>query len=405
MKILLIVPQIPKVGIKMMESTDSLMNSTIPVEYLHLMALSPSDVEVSVFDAGSNDPVDASLADLIYMSSYTFQISAAYELADRFRELNTKVVIGGSHATALPDEVLLHVDSVIVGEAESVWGQLVMDVKAGVLNKVYKSNDFTDIDSISTSIAELLANNNCSLPRRFRFPTLISKSIINSAAYNNYQELHGSASNEKSIPNLLREIELSGFQHVFLKDQNVLNNASSLYTCIQGLKELGVSWRGDIILSEESVDIDLVHAICYSNCKELTVKFTGNETSFKDIINKHEGLIRKLQDNSVSLWFNFIVGFDDDRNDVYDNIYDVVESYGLRKTTVTLLTPLPGSKLYKIFDNSGRIIDKNWSNYNYINCVFKPKHQSPEQLEEKYIALVKALNRLLFRRAVIALNS
>src|SRR3990170_5864912 len=101
-----------------------------------LAAHTPRDIEVKIIDEGVEKINFDMDVDLVGISAMTFLSSRAYEISDRFRKRGVKVVLGGIHPTAMPEEAKQHADAVVVGEAEEVWPQLLVDLQAGRLRTV-----------------------------------------------------------------------------------------------------------------------------------------------------------------------------------------------------------------------------------------------------------------------------
>ena len=111
-------------------------------------AATPPHWETALCDEGFG-PVDLSAeADVVAITAMTAQAVRAYEIADAFRSRGKTVVMGGFHASNLPDEALGHVDAVVVGEAEAVWPQLLADFEQGRLQKVYRADALVDTAAI-----------------------------------------------------------------------------------------------------------------------------------------------------------------------------------------------------------------------------------------------------------------
>ncbi|MCK5506729.1 MAG: cobalamin-dependent protein, partial [Thermodesulfovibrionia bacterium] len=121
-----------------------------------IAAMTSPDWEVEILDARAT-PVDYSRkVDLVGITAFTAEIPSAYEIADGFRKNGTKVVMGGIHVSALPEEALQHADSVVMGEAEPVWKELLNDVVQGELKSIYRSDSLIEMDSMAFPRRELL---------------------------------------------------------------------------------------------------------------------------------------------------------------------------------------------------------------------------------------------------------
>ena len=121
-----------------------------------IAGLTPPDWEVEIWDARVR-PVDFKVkADLVGITALTSEIPSAYLIADGFRQMGTKVVMGGVHVSALPDEALQHADSVVIGEAEQVWATLLEDLKKGGLKKKYRSEGLCEMKGMAIPRRDLL---------------------------------------------------------------------------------------------------------------------------------------------------------------------------------------------------------------------------------------------------------
>ncbi|HXI10857.1 MAG TPA: cobalamin-dependent protein, partial [Thermodesulfobacteriota bacterium] len=114
-----------------------------------IAALTPGDWEVEVLDARVRDIDYGARVDLVGVTGLTSEIPSAYAIADGFRKAGTKVVMGGVHVSALPEEALGHADSVVIGEAELVWGRLLDDFKRGELRSRYKAGNLCDMGEMA----------------------------------------------------------------------------------------------------------------------------------------------------------------------------------------------------------------------------------------------------------------
>src|SRR5512133_1892408 len=103
-----------------------------------IAALTPQDVEIHHTDE-IVEPTDLERpADLVAITCNTPAANHVYRLADGFRQRGRKVVLGGPHATVLPEEALRHADAVVIGEAESVWSGLIDDFQQGSMRRIYR---------------------------------------------------------------------------------------------------------------------------------------------------------------------------------------------------------------------------------------------------------------------------
>ena len=153
-KLLLILPQSERGywGKLSKKGKAGLVRLSLPV----IAALTPSNWEVEILDARVTHVDFTKKADLVVITALTDEILNAYTIADGFREEGTKVVMGGMHVSALPEEALHHADSVVIGEAEAVWMELLQHVEEDKLKPVYRANSLITMNRIPIPRRELL---------------------------------------------------------------------------------------------------------------------------------------------------------------------------------------------------------------------------------------------------------
>ena len=112
-----------------------------PLGLAMVAALTPPEVEVSLTDENATDIDFQKQTDLVGITAMTITAQRAYEIADTFRARGVKVILGGSHPSALPEEASQHADAVVVGEAEGIWPNVIEDFKANKLQRVYSQRE------------------------------------------------------------------------------------------------------------------------------------------------------------------------------------------------------------------------------------------------------------------------
>ena len=158
MRLLLINPLNPTVSVtKVNESRWNKYRIWKPLGLLVLAAMTPPEWEVSLLDENLSikDFNTLPKPDLVGITAFTSQASRAYAIASDFREKKIPVVMGGIHATMRPEEASKHADSIVTGEAESVWQQVLSDAKNKTLKKIYKG-EHLDLEKMPIARHDLL---------------------------------------------------------------------------------------------------------------------------------------------------------------------------------------------------------------------------------------------------------
>ena len=102
-----------------------------PLAPATIAGLTPKDVEIKFYDDRLEEVPYDEPTDLVAMSVETYTAKRAYQIASEYRKKNVPVIMGGFHATLIPEEVIEYAESIVVGEAENIWGELIEDFKRG----------------------------------------------------------------------------------------------------------------------------------------------------------------------------------------------------------------------------------------------------------------------------------
>ncbi|MDD2965061.1 MAG: radical SAM protein [Bacteroidales bacterium] len=352
-------------------------------------------------------------ADLVGITAFTATAPRAYEIAAEYRQRGIPVVIGGIHASMVPDEAARFADSVVVGEAESVWPQILTDFLEGQLKSRYQGQ-------LTNPIKQ-------PLPRRDLFhPGYIAASIQTSrgcpmnCSFCSVSAFNGHHYRYREIEEVLDELESIPQKFVFFIDDNIVGVSSQakeralqLFSGIikRGIKKYWISQA-----SLNFADDDQLLALAYrSGCRMI---FLGVETEGIDQLTEAGKKVNlaRLKDHTFNAVFNkirrhgigviggFIFGFDHDTPQTIRNRARFIRNSHLDSVQVSMLTPLPGTRLYDELKQQGRLLYTNypydWQRYDY----FEPVHLHPsmtrhEQTLATYQAWHSIFNwsQLIFR--------
>lgn len=352
-----------------------------------IAAMTPSDWEVEILDARAT-PVDFNKrCDLVGITAFTAEIPSAYEIADGFRKKGIKVVLGGIHVSALPDEALVHADSVVVGEAELIWDDLLHDADKGELKPIYTSNIRTDMTGMP-------------VPRR----NLLGRSMYVSG-FNTIQATRGCPFNchycavsaffgnkirTRPIKEVIDEIRDFDTRDFFFIDDNIISKPEYTKELFKALIPLNRTWGGQATINLAK-DETLLSLYSRSGGKYVFIGFeTLSEKNLKSINkmwnspNGYKEAIRRIHKAGINILGSFIFGLDEDAAAVFKNTIDFIREHNIDAAQFHILTPFPGTRLYENFNREGRIIEKDWAKYHTGEVVFKPKNMTCEELQEGY---------------------
>lgn len=340
--------------------------------------------------------------DLIGISAFTARIFDAYKLADELRGFGQTVVLGGIHVSVLPDEALEHADAIVVGEAEAVWASLLQDFENGALNRSYISAeakpkyhlrsskipryDLLDIELYNR--VTLQTTRGCPLDCSFCAASrLISRYKI------------------KPIEHVRRELEaiIDIWSKPFLElaDDNTFYDKRWGKELAQLFSEYGVRWftETDISIAD---DEELLELLAKSGCAQLLIGLESSTPgSLKGVDAKdwkyrqfesYNKKIDKIQSYGVSVNGCFILGFDSDDTSIFESTYEFVATSSLAEVQITLLTPFPGTRLYRELLESDRLFEQVfWDKCTLFDTTFHPKQMSVDELSAGFKWLMKNL--------------
>jgi radical SAM superfamily enzyme YgiQ (UPF0313 family) len=360
-----------------------------PLTFAVLASLCPRDIDVVLYDDRVEDvPLDSS-ADAACFSVETYTAMRAYRLMDMYREAGIPVIAGGMHASLLPEEVALHADSVMVGDAESAWGGLLDDLRAKALKARYAGR--------------LGVPQKGRLPRReiFKGKRYFPVSLVQfgrgcrfSCTYCASSAYFRQAYHARPPQEVAREIESQGLKNLIFTDDNIIADRESALALFKALKPLRLRWGGQASL-DLAEDPELMDAMMESGClgnifgfeslSRASVESMAKAPNIKDF-DRYERKIESLKDHGVFLWGAFSVGHDgDDAQTLMDTMrYTIEKKFAI--ASYMILVPYPNTPLYAKLARENRLLygGKWWLSprYRYNRAAFTPKNMSPGELED-----------------------
>ncbi len=353
---------------------------------LHVVAsLTPDDVAVTVVDEQVRT-IDFSVDfDLVGISCMTATAGRSYELADLYRKKGSKVVLGGVHPTVLPDEAIRHADAIVIGEAEGCWEHVIRDFKKNELRESYCA------PQPDLSI--------CPLPRR---DLRIDKTLFNcvglvttrgcpyACEFCCVSDYYGKKIRHRPVSKVIEDIKESGSKTFLILDDNITGHKEYARELFSALIPLGITWVGQSSISLAG-DRELLRLCRRSGCAALLfgvesvtpaslLGMRKSPKSSKEI----EEAVKIIQDHGIAFHPSIILGFDTDTKSVFDDTLEFLARTKLPTMALHVLTPYPGTGIYRRLKDEGRIISYDWSRYDHRNVVFVPKNMTPRELAEGY---------------------
>ena len=340
--------------------------------------------------------------DLVGISSYSAQIDEAYELASRYKSKGIPSVLGGPHVTSLPDEAAEYCSTVVVGEGEACWPDLVRDFRKGRLAERYdsKSADFDLADSPMPAFGLL------DISKYNRLTVQTSRGCPHRCDFCAGSKLLTSRYKQKPVARVLAEIDkiLQIWKHPFLEfaDDNSVVNQGYWKELTSQLIPRKVRWftETDISVSEDS---ELLTLMRQGGCAQVLIGLESpvepglagielNSDWKRRKFPHYKDAIEEIQSHGISVNGCFVIGLDGHTTDIFDQVFEFVRDSGLHEVQVTILTPFPGTPLYDRLAGEGRLLEPhNWKKCTLFDVNYVPKQMSVEQLAQGFRNLVLRL--------------
>jgi len=383
-----------------------------PLPIAVLAALTPQSSFIKYFadDRIEEIPYDLDV-DIVAITTETYTALRAYQIAARFRSLNIPVILGGFHATLVPHEAVQHADSILVGEAETCWPEMLKDFCAGNLKTQYRQETKISMEGMNPdrsiysgkkyiNLAMLETSRGC--PYNCEFCSI--------SAFFNRQW------NERPIEDVIGEIRNTGKRFWFFVDDNIGSNLIRFKQLLLALAELRIRWVGQISIEITSRP-DLLQLMRQSGCIGVLIGFESINTANLEQMGKkvnrtvsdYETAIASLRRYGLSVYGTFVFGYDHDTHQTFEDTFEFAVRNKLFFAAFNHLVPFPGTALYDRLAKEGRLLyDKWWldSGYRFGDIAFQPKQLLPQELgqlcmeyRERFYSLKSVFRRSLDLKA------
>jgi radical SAM superfamily enzyme YgiQ (UPF0313 family) len=358
-----------------------------------LAALTPPHWEVEIMDENFT-AFEYKDADFVCLTSLTATINRCYEIATEYRKNKIPTIIGGIHASMLPQEALQYVDAVVVGEAEEIWQQVILDFENNRLQEIYRPKLPSIVNSPSPRL-ELYHPD-------YVFGSMqTTRGCPMTCEFCSVHTFNGNKYRLRSVGRSVEDFIAINKNFVYIVDDNFVGYSKTArdhaLAFFKGVAESGVNkqWAGSASMNIAD-DEELLDYAAKSGCKLI---FLGIESELVDQleqinkkvnlkigVDKYTEVYRKIHKYEISVMGAFIYGLDNDTPETIYNRTSYILDADIDIMQASILTPLPGTLLFKRFEVEGRLLYTNfpedWERYNYAEVVHRPQKMSPEDFEQ-----------------------
>lgn len=364
-----------------------------------LASLTPEEHEVLLTDDNYGDPInyDEKL-DAVVISCFTPQAQRAYEIADEYRKHNTKVIIGGIHPTAMPQEAALHADAVCVGEGEPVWLQILDDLKNGCLAKHYSAKETYSLTNFPNPKRDIFKQDiykwNAHLVLTTRgCPVLCDGCPI--------PDKEGTMVRLRPVENIVNDIRTMPYKQFYFTDDTIMLPGKKYSRFLLKIMEQTAELDVSIFVASTMMmlpDPQFYKKLAKGGVSSMYTVFGFDQVSQKLLdkaCTRQEwqaaiDLVKMNEDAGIHFFASIGIGFDNQDRSVVDRILQFCKDAEIDLAEFYIPTPFPGTPFGRRAEAEGRILHRNYNVWNHGNIVFKPLNFTEAELTEDFYTLWKS---------------
>lgn len=364
----------------------------VPYLALQILAsMTPPQHKVETIDEPYENINFNNKYDLVGLSCMSYGVKRGYEIANEFRRRGTKVVLGGYHPSAFPEEAKRYADSIVIGETEITWPQLLRDLENGELKSFYRQEKPVDpklipaarrdITKIKSNFTGIEISRGCPVKCEFC-------AISNLPGGHIYRP--------RPVENIIDEMKGIKQKFLFFFSPSLTINVEHTKNLFNEMIGLNKKFSCDGNVNVLAHDEELLKLAKKAGCVGWTVGFESiNQKTIERVgktsnhVEEYEKVVKNIYGNGMVLRGGFIFGFDEDTLETFDETLKFIYKLKLNTISTGILTPYPGTPLYDRLEKEGRILTKDWAKYDSHHVVYKPKNMTPDQLLDNTIRIVR----------------
>lgn len=325
--------------------------------------------------------------DLVVIQVYITNAYRAYQMADHCRAKGSYVILGGLHVSSMPEEAKEHADTIFIGPGEDTFPKFLSDYKQGKALKRYISKE-RSIEQIPPIRRDLIK----------RHLYLVPNSIVVTRGCPHHCDFcykdaffeGGKGFYTQRVDDALSEIDRLPGRHLYFLDDHLLGNARFAEAMFEGMRGMNRVFQGAATI-DSILRGNLIEQAAEAGMRSVFVGFETMSSANLLQSNKKQNLgkdyeraIKRLHDNGIMINGSFVFGLDDDDETVFDRTVEWAVKNGITTSTFHILTPYPGTRLYKDMYEQGRILTNNWDLYDTRHVVYETKKLSADALKAGY---------------------
>jgi radical SAM superfamily enzyme YgiQ (UPF0313 family) len=363
---------------------------------LILAALTPSEHQVVAVEEEIEPVLVNGNWDLVGITVMTATATRAYSLADEFRRRGSKVVLGGIHASVIPEEAAAHADAVLVGEAEGAWGRILQDAQNNNLQQIYRNSQ----PNINEMPFVHYNNHKRRVFAPSTVPVVASRGCPHACEFCCVHRVYGRRLRQLPVDRVLEQIRHSSANWVVFLDDNLGVNREWALELFAGLRpfdlkflaQVSVGFVLDDTLFDEAVTAGLKGVFVGVE----TIDENGLANFRKSVpLEGYVEAINRCRAAGVLFHAALIFGMDEHDKSIFSRTLDFIKKYKVPSVSSYVMTPYPGTPLFDRMIDEGRLLHQDWQFYDHVTPVFRPALMNLRDLAEGYMQ---------FRRELLSLR-
>lgn len=325
-------------------------------------------------------------ADLVAITFHTPSAPHAYSLAGHFRQRGITVALGGPHVTLVPDEAQAHTDVIFIGEAEVHWPLFLADFETGLHKKRYTCVQPPALDQAPAARLDLFHR------RDHAAGVLFATRGCNFVCdFCTLAVMYPGPPRQRPVDDVARECASFPGKIVIFWDDNIAGNPGYAKALFRALAPQRKWWSSQASIHAANDD-EFLEVAARSGCKQLFIGFESvSQASLDGVakafnrVDEYARAIERIHTHGIAVQAGIVFGFDHDTESVFKETVDFLDATGVQNATFNILTPFPGTRLFRRLDAEGRILTRDWSRYDgRENVVFQPRNMAPAALLAGY---------------------
>ena len=377
-----------------------------PLAFAILSALTPRNVTRELYDERVEAVPLEEPTDLVALSVKTFTAKRAYAIAARYRARGVPVVLGGIHPSLVPEEAAHHADAVVIGDAETVWPQVLEDFRKGRLAKTYVGGNHMPLTGLVFDRS--IFHGKKYLPIAC---VQFGRGCRHACEFCSVHSFYGNTRRLRPVEEVVSEIAHLGSRRLMFVDDSLFLDFDAAKQLLERMIPLRVRWMCQVSI-ECAHDLGLLALMRKSGCFGAFIGLESLEPASLGQMKKSQNLhldytraLARFRENGILVCGSFVFGYDADTPASVRAAVDFALSNKLCLAHFNVLFPAPGTRLYDRLHGERRIRFDAWwldEDFHFGDCCFVPRGMSTGDLERAVLEARRRFNTLgsLLRRAL-----